>query len=102
MWNVECRILGARAITGKNAPFKARDKEGLTSIFSASNRQDYVPLLRVFPSQSKEANKFRLRRDVYMNRLLGILKEKIANGTDKPCITGNILKDPEAKLNEGA
>ena len=30
-----------------------------------------------------------------------MLKERIANGTDKPCITGNVLKDPEAKLNEG-
>jgi phenylacetate 2-hydroxylase len=30
-----------------------------------------------------------------------MLKERIANGTDKPCITGNVLKDPEAKLNHG-
>ena len=30
-----------------------------------------------------------------------MLKEKIENGTDKPCITGNVLKDPEAKLNHG-
>jgi phenylacetate 2-hydroxylase len=66
-----------------------------------ANRQDYIPLLRILPSQSKEANKFRLRRDVYMDKLLNILKERIANGTDKPCITGNIIKDPEAKLNEG-
>lgn len=36
-----------------------------------------------------------------MTKLLGMLKERIANGTDKPCITGNILKDPEAKLNDG-
>ena len=30
-----------------------------------------------------------------------MLKERIADGTDKPCITGNVLKDPEAKLNDG-
>lgn len=36
-----------------------------------------------------------------MSKLLGMLKENIKNGTDKPCITGNILKDPEAKLNDG-
>ena len=36
-----------------------------------------------------------------MDRLLKGLKERIELGTDKPCITGNILKDPEAKLNEG-
>jgi len=32
--------------------------------------------------------------------LLNKLKNQIAEGTDKPCITGNILKDLEAKLNE--
>jgi phenylacetate 2-hydroxylase len=35
-----------------------------------------------------------------MNQLLNMLKDKIATGEDKPCITGNILKDPEAKLND--
>jgi phenylacetate 2-hydroxylase len=35
-----------------------------------------------------------------MNQLLNMLKDKIAKGEDKPCITGNILKDPEAKLND--
>ena len=29
-----------------------------------------------------------------------MLKERISSGTDRPCITGNILKDPDAKLNE--
>jgi phenylacetate 2-hydroxylase len=38
---------------------------------------------------------------VYMDRLLATLQEKIAKGTDKPCITGNIIKDPEAKLSKG-
>jgi phenylacetate 2-hydroxylase len=32
--------------------------------------------------------------------LLNGLKKEIVNGTDKPCITGNILKDPTEKLNE--
>ncbi|KAF2264583.1 cytochrome P450 phenylacetate hydroxylase-like protein [Lojkania enalia] len=76
-------------------------ERGVSNFRSTSNNwQDYVPLLRIFPSQSKEANKFRVRRDIYMDKLLGILKEKIAMGTDKPCITGNILKDPETKLND--
>ena len=30
-----------------------------------------------------------------------MLQERIDQGTDKPCITGNVLKDPEAKLNRG-
>lgn len=36
-----------------------------------------------------------------MEKLLNMLKTRIANGTDRPCITGNILKDPETKLNDG-
>jgi phenylacetate 2-hydroxylase len=54
---------------------------------SASNNwQDYVPLLRLFPARSNEANSFRLRRDVYLGNLLDSLKKDIANGVDKPCI----------------
>ncbi|KAF4959220.1 hypothetical protein FSARC_10811 [Fusarium sarcochroum] len=52
---------------------------------TSNNWQDYVPLLRLWGAQNSSAEEFRRR---------------IAEGTDKPCITGNILKDPEAKLNE--
>ncbi|KAK2760791.1 hypothetical protein FQN54_002029 [Arachnomyces sp. PD_36] len=67
---------------------------------TSNNWQDYIPLLRLIPSQSTKANEFRERRDKYMSLLLNMLRDRIADGTDKPCITGNILKDPEAKLNE--
>ncbi|KAL1996693.1 hypothetical protein VTN49DRAFT_7558 [Thermomyces lanuginosus] len=67
---------------------------------TSNNWQDYVPLLRIWPSRDTQAKLWRERRDRYMTKLLEMLKERIANGTDKPCITGNILKDPEAKLNE--
>lgn len=77
-------------------------ERGVGNFRSTSNNwQDYVPLLRLFPNQSNEAIKFKNRRDVYMDKLLANLEERIANGTDKPCITGNIIKDPEAKLNRG-
>lgn len=77
-------------------------ERGVSNFRSTSNNwQDYVPLLRLFPKMSREAVEFRERRDVYMDRLLRGLKERIERGTDKPCISGNILKDPEAKLNEG-
>lgn len=77
-------------------------ERGISNFRSTSNNwQDYVPLLRLWPSQSNEAVKFRERRDIYMDRLLGILKDKVEKGADKPCIVGNVLKDPEAKLNEG-
>lgn len=68
---------------------------------TSNNWQDYIPILRLLPKSNKGPVEFRKRRDKYLDTLLGKLKEQIANGTDKPCITGNILKDPEAKLNEG-
>jgi phenylacetate 2-hydroxylase len=37
-----------------------------------------------------------------MNKLLDQLKEEITRGIDISCIVGMILKDPEAKLNDGA
>ncbi|KAF1982926.1 putative phenylacetate 2-hydroxylase [Aulographum hederae CBS 113979] len=76
--------------------------ERLVSNFrsTSNNWQDYIPLMRLWPSSKKGPQEARKRRDVYMQNLLGMLKERIANGTDKPCITGNILKDPETKLND--
>lgn len=68
---------------------------------TSNNWQDYIPLLRLWPSRSGEAQEYRLRRDKYMSLLLEKLKDNIAKGEDKPCITGNVLKDPEAKLSEG-
>ncbi|PYH48536.1 cytochrome P450 [Aspergillus saccharolyticus JOP 1030-1] len=76
-------------------------ERGVSNFRSTSNNwQDYIPLLRLFPKMNSEAESFRVRRDKYLTYLLDILKDQIAKGTDKPCITGNILKDPEAKLNE--
>lgn len=77
-------------------------ERGVSNFRSTSNNwQDYIPLLRILPKTNNEAEEYRVRRDKYLTHLLNILKENIAKGTDKPCITGNILKDPEAKLNEG-
>ncbi|RLL93249.1 hypothetical protein CFD26_100478 [Aspergillus turcosus] len=76
-------------------------ERGVSNFRSTSNNwQDYIPLLRIWAKTNHEAEEFRARRDKYMTFLLDMLKERIAQGTDKPCITGNILKDPEAKLNE--
>lgn len=68
---------------------------------TSNNWQDYVPLLRIWGAQNPKAKEFRARRDKYLSDMLDDLKDRIAKGTDKPCITGNILKDPDAKLNEG-
>ncbi|TVY28201.1 Phenylacetate 2-hydroxylase [Lachnellula hyalina] len=67
---------------------------------TSNNWQDYIPLMRVLPSSSSGAVEYRERRDKYLTFLLNKLKKQIQEGSDKPCITGNILKDPEAKLNE--
>lgn len=68
---------------------------------TSNNWQDYIPLMRLWPSQNREAKEYRDRRDRYLAMLLETLKKKIADGTDKPCITGNVMKDPDAKLNDG-
>jgi phenylacetate 2-hydroxylase len=65
---------------------------------TAHNWQDYVPLLRLWPGFRANTIKFRGRRDEYILSFFEQLKEKIANGTDNPCIAGNVLKDPDAKL----
>ncbi|KAK5074269.1 hypothetical protein LTR64_006587 [Lithohypha guttulata] len=69
---------------------------------TSNNWQDYIPLLRLplISRQNTDAVSYRARRDAYLTTFLDMLKERIANGTDKPCITGTILKDPEAKLND--
>ena len=68
---------------------------------TSNNWSDYVPILRLIPSNKASPLEFKERRTKYMNRLLSMLKERIEKGEDEPCITGNILKDPEAKLNAG-
>lgn len=68
---------------------------------TSNNWQDYIPLMRLWPSNNVKPLEYKRRRGAYMSLLLGMLKKRIAEGTDKPCITGNILKDPEAKLSDG-
>lgn len=67
---------------------------------TSNNWADYVPLLRLIPGGSAGPQEYRKRRAAYMHKLLNMLKERIKEGTDKPCISGNVLKDPEAKLND--
>ncbi|KAK1078563.1 hypothetical protein LTR48_008421, partial [Friedmanniomyces endolithicus] len=63
---------------------------------TSNNWADYVPLLRLLPGGSSKPQEYRKRRGVYMHKLLNMLKQRIEDGTDKPCISGNVLKDPEA------
>lgn len=68
---------------------------------TSNNWADYIPLMRLWPSGNTKPLEYKHRRGAYMKKLLDMLKERMANGTDKPCITGNVIKDPEAKLNDG-
>ena len=67
---------------------------------ASENYQDYIPMLRYFPNNEKNrrSKELRDRRDKYLNFLLNKVREKIRNGTDKPCISAAILKDEETKL----
>ena len=62
--------------------------------------QDYVPIMRLWPSYRQRAIKFRARRDQYILQFLQELQSKIYDGTNKPCIAGNVIKDPEAQLQD--
>jgi len=75
-------------------------ERGVSNFRSTSNNwEDYVPLLRWIPkTKSGGPLEFKERRAKYMKFLLDGLKENIEKGVDKPCITGNVLKDPEAVL----
>lgn len=69
---------------------------------TSNNWQDYIPLLRLpfISKQNKSAVEYRSRRDHYLTTFLDMLKKRIAEGTDNPCISGNIIKDPDEKLND--
>lgn len=61
---------------------------------------DYIPLLRWLPNNTKihRSKDLRQRRDKYLDFLLDKVRSMIDSGTDKPCISGAILKDEETKL----
>ncbi|KAI5369608.1 Putative cytochrome P450 [Septoria linicola] len=67
---------------------------------TATNWADYIPLMRLLPGNSDKPLQYKARRAKYMWKLLNGLKERMAEGKDKPCISGHVLKDPEAKLSE--
>lgn len=60
--------------------------------------QDYVPMLRLFPGYKKKAIEYRARRDEYLLGFFNELRRRIDEGTDNPCIAGNVIKDRNAKL----
>uniref|UniRef100_A0A8H7N1A1 3-hydroxyphenylacetate 6-hydroxylase n=1 Tax=Bionectria ochroleuca TaxID=29856 RepID=A0A8H7N1A1_BIOOC len=76
----------------------------------SQNYENYIPLLRpignilswVGVRDDKYMAEIGKRRVGYHKALLENLRSEVAAGTDKPCIQGNVLKDPESKgLSEG-
>ncbi|WOO78093.1 Phenylacetate 2-hydroxylase [Vanrija pseudolonga] len=101
--NYGCRLDGV----GDDMLREIVDVETNVANFRSVNNswRDYIPLLRLVPSSAGAAEaklmaETRVRRDKYMNFLLDDLKDRVKAGKDIPCITGNILKDPEAKLTD--
>jgi 3-hydroxyphenylacetate 6-hydroxylase len=64
--------------------------------------QDYVPLLRWNPINLKSAHakNTNTRRLAYLYRFSEEHKQEMKLGTDKPCIQGNVLRDPDHKFTE--
>lgn len=96
---------GVRVLTQEDGMFHeiTHVEEEISRFRSTTgNIQDYVPLMRLNPLSlgSKRAAEMRDRRDVYLNKLNRELDDRIANGTQKPCIQANVLLDKEAKLNK--
>lgn len=70
----------------------------------SNSAADYLPIVRyvqmLVGGNNSFAAQIRARRDKYMRRLLEDLKARVKAGTDIPCITGNIIRDPTAKLTD--
>jgi phenylacetate 2-hydroxylase len=69
---------------------------------ASENYQDYIPILRYLPGNKKteRAKSLRGRRDKYLSFLLDTVRDKIRQGTDKPCVSAAILKGEETRLTD--
>ncbi|KAH8430921.1 uncharacterized protein LDX57_008585 [Aspergillus melleus] len=68
---------------------------------TSKNLTNYIPLLRLLEpilwrTAAAYSAQIGQRRIAYNDQLLNRLKEAVNNVTDKPCIQGNVLRDPEA------
>lgn len=69
---------------------------------TVGNAQDHIPFLRLnfLSRNSVRPRQMRQRRDRYLAKLNRDLAEKIAKGTNKPCVQASVLKYKEVQLNE--
>lgn len=78
-------------------------EDGLSRIKTPlGSSQDFIPILRLLPFNKKSltARDINRRRLAYLDRFSREMKDRMENGTDKPCIQVNCIKDPEEKLDE--
>ncbi|KAI1100265.1 3-hydroxyphenylacetate 6 hydroxylase [Jackrogersella minutella] len=69
---------------------------------TVGNTQDHIPFLRLNPinQQSAKARDLRQRRDRYLAKLNDDLAEKVAKGTNNPCIQASVIKYKDVELND--
>ncbi|RFU24453.1 hypothetical protein B7463_g11887, partial [Scytalidium lignicola] len=78
-------------------------EENVSRIRSAvGSLQDYIPILRLNPINSKSAHarEINRRRLLYLNRFNDELQQRLRDDKVQPCIQGNVLKDPDSKFTE--
>ncbi|KAL9065184.1 MAG: hypothetical protein Q9157_007560 [Trypethelium eluteriae] len=69
---------------------------------ASENLQDYIPLLRWFPSSAKKerAKELRTRRDGYLDQLINRTRDMVEKGIDNSCVAAATYKDEEATLSD--
>lgn len=60
---------------------------------TCNNWQDYVSFFRIWPERDMHAHKLRIMQDEFTDVLYARLQKKMEDGTDEPCVVGEILKD---------
>ncbi len=78
-------------------------EDGLSRIkCPLGSSQDFIPIMRLLPFNKKSAmaKEINRRRLIFLERFSQETEDRIEKGVDKPCIQGNCLKDPEAKLSK--
>ncbi|KAH8812106.1 cytochrome P450 [Xylogone sp. PMI_703] len=78
-------------------------EENVSRIRSAvGSLQDYIPILRWNPVNSKSAHAMEInrRRLRYLNRFNDELQHRLKEDKSKPCIQGNVLKNPESNFTD--
>jgi 3-hydroxyphenylacetate 6-hydroxylase len=69
---------------------------------TTGNLQDFIPLLRLNPFNraTTKAKEMKARREKYLRALNKDLADKVAKGTNKPCIQANVITYKEEPINE--